>query len=187
MSLQALKVVEVSVLTKRVDNGGEPLIILHENSFDVAAGETVAIVGASGSGKSTLLGLLAGLDLPSSGLVVLAGESLGMLDEDARAVLRVVCWALSFSRSSCCRRSMPLKNVMLPLELAGQPTRAPKLSSGWNVLDSCIVWAIIRSIFPVASSNALHWRVLLHQNQNWCWRMSRLATSMRRLAIRLSS
>ena len=70
------------------DNGGEPLTILHEISFAVAAGETVAIVGASGSGKSTLLGLLAGLDLQSSGSVVLAGEDLGGLDEDARAVVR---------------------------------------------------------------------------------------------------
>ena len=81
------KVIEVVGLTKRVDNGGEPLTILHENSFTVDAGESVAIVGASGSGKSTLLGLLAGLDLPSSGSVRLAGESLADLDEDARAAL----------------------------------------------------------------------------------------------------
>ena len=119
MSLQALKVVEVSVLTKRVDNGGEPLIILHENSFDVAAGETVAIVGASGSGKSTLLGLLAGLDLPSSGSVVLAGESLGMLDEDARAVLRGRLLGFVFQSFQLLPSLNALENVMLPLELAG--------------------------------------------------------------------
>ena len=81
-------VIEVRDLAKRVDSGGQPLTILHEISFAVAAAETVAIVGASGSGKSTLLGLLAGLDLPSSGSVALAGEDLGSLDEDARAVLR---------------------------------------------------------------------------------------------------
>jgi putative ABC transport system ATP-binding protein len=70
-------VIEVRDLAKRVDSGGEPLTILHEISFAVAAGETVAIVGASGSGKSTLLGLMAGLDQPSEGSVVLAGENLG--------------------------------------------------------------------------------------------------------------
>ena len=96
MGLEIAKVVEVKALTKRVDNGGEPLTILHENSFAVAAGETVAIVGASGSGMSTLLGLLAGLDLPSSGSVTLAGELLGVLDEDARAFLRVLFFCFVF-------------------------------------------------------------------------------------------
>ena len=85
MSAPETRVVEVSRLTKSVDNGGEPLVILHENSFSVVAGETVAIVGASGSGKSTLLGLLAGLDLPSSGSVTLAGEMLNDLDEDEQS------------------------------------------------------------------------------------------------------
>ena len=80
--------VEACALGKCVDNGGEPLTILHDNSFSVAIGETVAILGASGSGKSTLLALLAGLDLPSSGSVTLVGENLVHLDEDERAVLR---------------------------------------------------------------------------------------------------
>ena len=88
MDSEILRVVEVRGLSKSVDNGGETLTILHENSFFVRHGETVAIVGASGSGKSTLLGLLAGLDLPSRGEVILAGQALGALDEDARACLR---------------------------------------------------------------------------------------------------
>ena len=119
MGLEIAKVVEVKALTKRVDNGGEPLTILHENSFAVAAGETVAIVGASGSGKSTLLGLLAGLDLPSSGSVTLAGELLGVLDEDARALLRGRLLGFVFQSFQLLPSLNAIENVMLPLELAG--------------------------------------------------------------------
>ena len=113
------RVIEVSRLTKRVDNGGEPLTILHENSFSVAAGETVAIVGASGSGKSTLLGLLAGLDLPTSGSVSLAGEHLANLDEDARAMLRGRLLGFVFQSFQLLPSLNAMENVMLPLELAG--------------------------------------------------------------------
>ena len=113
------RVIEVSRLTKRVDNGGEPLTILHENSFSVAAGETVAIVGASGSGKSTLLGLLAGLDLPTSGSVNLAGEHLANLDEDARAMLRGRLLGFVFQSFQLLPSLNAMENVMLPLELAG--------------------------------------------------------------------
>jgi putative ABC transport system ATP-binding protein len=112
-------VVEVSELAKRVDNGGEALTILHEISFSVAAGETVAIVGASGSGKSTLLGLLAGLDQPSSGSVMLAGEALAGLDEDARAMLRGRLLGFVFQSFQLLPSLNALENVMLPLELAG--------------------------------------------------------------------
>ena len=113
------RVIEVSRLTKRVDNGGEPLTILHENCFSVAAGETVAIVGASGSGKSTLLGLLAGLDLPTSGSVSLAGEHLANVDEDARAMLRGRLLGFVFQSFQLLPSLNAMENVMLPLELAG--------------------------------------------------------------------
>ncbi|TLD44816.1 MAG: Lipoprotein-releasing system ATP-binding protein LolD [Accumulibacter sp.] len=112
-------VVEVRDLAKRVHNGGEPLTILHDISFVVAAAETVAIVGASGSGKSTLLGLLAGLDLPSSGSVRLAGEELDGLDEDARATLRGRLLGFVFQSFQLLPSLTALENVMLPLELAG--------------------------------------------------------------------
>ncbi|EXI88807.1 MAG: Lipoprotein-releasing system ATP-binding protein LolD [Candidatus Accumulibacter regalis] len=112
-------VIEVRDLAKRVDSGGQPLTILHEISFAVAAGETVAIVGASGSGKSTLLGLMAGLDQPSSGAVILAGENLGALDEDARAVLRGRLLGFVFQTFQLLPSLTAIENVMLPLELAG--------------------------------------------------------------------
>ncbi len=112
-------VVEVVGLGKSVENGGEPLIILQDISFSVTAGETVAIVGASGSGKSTLLGLLAGLDIPSSGDIRLDGVSLTALDEDARAVLRGKLLGFVFQSFQLLPSLNALENVMLPLELAG--------------------------------------------------------------------
>ncbi|MFZ2853908.1 MAG: ABC transporter ATP-binding protein [Rhodocyclaceae bacterium] len=114
-----MNVLEVDGLAKRVESGDGVLVILHEISFSVAAGETVAIVGASGSGKSTLLGLLAGLDQPSSGSVQLAGEVLGGLDEDARAVLRGRLLGFVFQSFQLLPSLTALENVMLPLELAG--------------------------------------------------------------------
>ena len=117
-------------MAKRVDNGGEALTILHEISFSVAAGETVAIVGASGSGKSTLLGLLAGLDQPSSGSVILAGEALAGLDEDARATLRGRLLGFVFQSFQLLPSLTALENVMLPLELAGN-ANARTESEAW--------------------------------------------------------
>ncbi|WP_313950527.1 ABC transporter ATP-binding protein [Accumulibacter sp.] len=119
MVQDASMVIEVRELDKRVDNGGEPLTILHQISFVVAAGETVAIVGASGSGKSTLLGLMAGLDQPSGGAVILAGEHLGRLDEDQRAVLRGRLLGFVFQTFQLLPSLNAIENVMLPLELAG--------------------------------------------------------------------
>lgn len=116
-------VVKVEKLGKQVAGSGEdgsPLVILHEISFSVVAGETVAIVGASGSGKSTLLGLLAGLDEPSSGSVFLDHREINALDEDARAVLRGQILGFVFQSFQLLPSLTALENVMLPLELAGQ-------------------------------------------------------------------
>ena len=119
------EMVRVTNLGKQVANGdGGPLVILHEISFSVAAGETVAIVGASGSGKSTLLGLLAGLDQPTSGSVFLGGEEINALDEDARAVLRGRMLGFVFQSFQLLPSLNALENVMLPLELAGQRAAA---------------------------------------------------------------
>ena len=112
-------VVEVVGLGKTVDSGGSPLTILQDISFSVMPGETVAIVGASGSGKSTLLGLLAGLDVPTSGDVRLDGHALGALDEDARAALRRRLLGFVFQSFQLLPSLTALENVLLPLELGG--------------------------------------------------------------------
>lgn len=115
---------------KTVENGGAPLTILQDISFSVMPGETVAIVGASGSGKSTLLGLLAGLDLPTSGDVRLDGLALGGMDEDARASLRARLLGFVFQSFQLLPALTALENVMLPLELAG--TRGAEATArGW--------------------------------------------------------
>ncbi len=111
-------VLRVDRLGKRVPLPDRQLTILEDISFVVQAGEAVAIVGASGSGKSTLLGLMAGLDLPSSGGVSLAGESLNALDEDGRARLRGQKVGFVFQSFQLLPSLTALENVMLPLELA---------------------------------------------------------------------
>ncbi len=112
--------VEAVALGKEVPSGDGRLVILHEISFRVMAGEAVAIVGASGSGKSTLLGLLAGLDVPSRGRVLLGGRDLFALDEDDRAALRGGMLGFVFQSFQLLPALTALENVMLPLELAGR-------------------------------------------------------------------
>ena len=113
-------VIEVAELGKVVPSGEGRLTILHEISFSVIAGEAVAIVGASGSGKSTLLGLMAGLDLATSGKVVLGGQDLAALDEDGRAELRGRILGFVFQSFQLLPALTALENTMLPLELAGR-------------------------------------------------------------------
>jgi len=106
-------------LGKQVESGGQPLVILHEVSFTVEPGDSLAILGASGSGKSTLLGLLAGLDVPSSGTVYLDGVDIFSFDEDERARLRGRLAGFVFQSFQLLPALTALENVMLPLELHG--------------------------------------------------------------------
>lgn len=109
--------IKIEHLTKRVTTSEGELVILKDVSLEVAAGQTVAIIGASGSGKSTLLGLMAGLDVASSGEVILDGHRLSTLDEEARAVLRGQLVGFVFQSFQLLPSLTALENVMLPLEL----------------------------------------------------------------------
>ncbi len=116
---EAAPILQVEALGKRVRLPAGELTILEGLGFEVARGDTVAIVGASGSGKSTLLSLMAGLDLPSSGSVRLAGVELTALDEDGRARVRGEQVGFVFQSFQLLPSLTALENVMLPLELRG--------------------------------------------------------------------
>jgi putative ABC transport system ATP-binding protein len=120
-------VLKAENLTKQVSSPEGPLTIVHDVSFDIASGESVAIVGESGAGKSTLLALLAGLDLPTSGRVLLEGRDLTRLDEDGRAALRAQRVGFVFQSFHLIPALTALENVMLPLELSGN-SRARELA-----------------------------------------------------------
>jgi putative ABC transport system ATP-binding protein len=113
--------IAVAGLTKRVADATGELTILQDVNFTVHAGATLAIVGASGSGKSTLLGLLAGLDTPSQGSVMLNGVDIFALDEDGRAALRKAQLGFVFQSFQLLSHMNALENVMLPLELRADP------------------------------------------------------------------
>lgn len=112
---------QVNGLSKQVSCPDGVLTILDRVCFEVAAGDSVAIVGKSGSGKSTLLGLLAGLDRPTDGEVIVDGSGLNGLSEDECARLRGRMVGFVFQSFQLLQGLTALENVMLPLELAGQP------------------------------------------------------------------
>ena len=114
-------VLKAESITKKVSSPEGTLTILAEVDLQIAAGETVAIVGASGAGKSTLLALLAGLDEPSAGRVWLNGAELTALNEDGRAAVRARHVGFVFQSFHLVPSLTAIENVMLPLELAGLP------------------------------------------------------------------
>ena len=113
-------IIHAEGLSKQIASPEGLLTILDDISFSMRRSETLAVVGASGSGKSTLLGLLAGLDTPSRGRVVLDGTDLNTLDEDGRSRWRAHRVGFVFQAFHLLPSLTALENVMLPLELAGQ-------------------------------------------------------------------
>jgi putative ABC transport system ATP-binding protein len=111
--------VTCKALTRRLTSGGHTLTVLDSVDLEVAAGESVAILGPSGSGKSTLLGLLAGLDRPSSGEVWVEGRRIDQLSEGALSDLRAKRIGFVFQSFQLLANLTALENVLLPLELNG--------------------------------------------------------------------
>ena len=111
--------IRVQGLTKTIASGARKVEILRGIDLAVARGEFLAVVGPSGSGKSTLLGLLAGLDTPTSGSIVLDGQEITGMDEDELAVLRGRKIGVVFQSYHLIPTLTAEENVMLPAELAG--------------------------------------------------------------------
>ena len=124
--MSSTPIIAVRGLGKTVRLGQESLTILEGIDLQVNTGETLALVGASGSGKSTLLGLLAGLDLPSSGEIEILGHSLTRLDEEGRARLRAEQVGFVFQSFLLLPTLSALENVMLPAELRGETDSEPR-------------------------------------------------------------
>jgi len=114
------RVLQAENLCKQVSSPEGSLTIVDEVSLGILAGESIAVTGPSGAGKSTLLALLAGLDVPTRGRVLLEGQDLTQLDEDGRARLRAQRVGFVFQSFHLIPALTALENVMLPLELAGR-------------------------------------------------------------------
>ena len=113
--------IELRDVSKTVTSGTEPLTILHPLTLQVPRGQFLAIVGPSGSGKSTLLGLIAGLDAPSSGQVLIDGVDITRLNEDALARLRGEKIGFVFQFFHLIPSLTAYENVAVPMEIAGVP------------------------------------------------------------------
>ncbi len=112
-------IIEVRSLVKRINSGSHEVEILRGVDFSIPAGQFVAIMGPSGSGKSTLLGLLAGLDTPTEGRILLDGEEINRLSEDQMALLRARKIGFVFQSYHLVPTLTAEENVLLPLDLAG--------------------------------------------------------------------
>lgn len=112
--------ITLSNVTKTVRSGSEDLTILDDVSVEIADGEFVAIIGASGSGKSTMLGLIAGLDAPSSGDIVIDGSNVTRMGEDELAALRSEKIGFVFQSFHLIPSLTAFENVLIPMEILGQ-------------------------------------------------------------------
>jgi putative ABC transport system ATP-binding protein len=149
-------ILQATGLTKTIDTGTHQVEILRGISLEITAGQIVAIMGPSGSGKSTLLGLLAGLDTPSSGRIVLDGVDITGLAEDELAVIRGRKVGFVFQSYQLISTLTAEENVLLPMELAGDngAGRAEELLDAVGLLAR-------RDHYPVQLSGGEQQRVAL--------------------------
>src|ERR687895_993400 len=118
--------IELRGVSKTVQSGGHPLTILHPLDYTIASGQFVAIVGPSGSGKSTLLGLLAGLDAPTTGQILVDGVDITQLGEDDLARLRGDKIGFVFQFFHLVPSLTAFENILVPMEIAKRRDAVPR-------------------------------------------------------------
>lgn len=150
--------IAVRNLVKTIRNGTHEVQIIRDISFDVPDRQFVAVMGPSGSGKSTLLGLIAGLDWPTSGSIIIDGQDITKLREDEMARLRGQKLGFVFQSYHLIPTLTALENVMLPMEFAGGPNGAVKRAE--YLLESVGLIAR-RDHYPVQLSGGEQQRVAL--------------------------
>jgi putative ABC transport system ATP-binding protein len=128
MQVNSESILSVKDLTKSVQVEDKTLVLLQALNLNVAAGESIAIVGSSGSGKTTLLSILAGLDLPSTGQVYLKNQPLHQFNEEQRSQVRAQHVGFIFQQFLLINSLTALENVMLPAELANMPDAQVRLA-----------------------------------------------------------
>jgi putative ABC transport system ATP-binding protein len=150
--------IKIEKLTKTLFSGDKPVEILRGIDLHVKRGEAIVVVGPSGSGKSTLLGLIAGLDSPTSGTVLLDGRDITRLNEDELALLRARTLGFVFQSYNLIPTLTAEENVILPLELLGDTNSAQKRARG--LLDE-VGLGDRRQHYPVQLSGGEQQRVAL--------------------------
>jgi putative ABC transport system ATP-binding protein len=118
--------IELRGVSKTVQSGDHPLTILHPLDYTIPSGQFVAVVGPSGSGKSTLLGLLAGLDAPSTGEILIDGIDITKLTEDGLAKLRGEKIGFVFQFFHLVPSLTAFENILIPMEIAGRRDAVPR-------------------------------------------------------------
>ena len=169
------RIIEAKSVEKIVATSEGELVILDGVDLEINAGESVAIVGASGSGKTTLLGILAGLDLPTGGSVILVGNEITSLDEEARARIRGEQVGFVFQTFQLLGSLTALENVMLPAELHGENDAEDEARTLLDKVGLARASATIRGSCPAANSSGWPSRALSLRDPTCCLRMSRRA------------
>lgn len=118
--------IQLRKVSKVVDSGNDRLTILQPLDLEIGEGEFIAIVGPSGSGKSTLLGLIAGLDAPTAGSILLAGQDITVMSEDGLAELRGSLVGFIFQSFHLIPSLTAFENILIPLEITGAPRAAER-------------------------------------------------------------
>ena len=182
-------VTEVRGVRKTYESEGAPVRALRGVDLTIGTGEFVAIMGPSGCGKSTLLNLIAGLDTPTDGEIVVAGEPLQGKDENALARMRRAHIGIVFQFFNLLEGMSVLENVTLPAIIAGP--RASRPSHGRETCSTCSAWRTRRRTPPACSravsASASPSRGPSPTNPPWCWPTSRPGHSTPPAARRSSS